>query len=614
MRINIGPKSLLDKTPVSIELRGDPFILHIINDKPILFSSICPHQHNVVNEFHETFWKCPSHDWTFEPKTGRSINAPQECLTKYSVDENDDFLFADLPAKINNKIKKLSGIKIAPKVTVVGNAALLIEWNSFNLLCDPWIEGPAAHGSWVTYPPSNLRVKDLPKIDAILISHEHTDHLHELTLSKFDKKIPVYVPDVDNKRLSNRLSKLGFKNIFSLHSEEPYEINQEIQITSFNSGSVWSDNIFYIQLGSFSILNVNDAGFNWAIKNAIDSVDMLCIQFSPGSGFPATWKHLEQNSKLEIMTSRNEGMLRMIKQIKEIMNPKFILPFANFNSLYLSEHQKYVKMQPKNTPTDVVNLFKDDSTVRVIDIYPGESWDGKNDHFSLQTKRNEFFNSDHMNSYLTDPMRYSENECYIPKIFDLKFDDIKNYFEGFNDSSLTKSIGMYSLRFIAEDHQKKIDCIIQFNDGKVICLETDDNKKFHMSMWCPGGIVQEIIKNDFSWDGVQAGYWAEYNRDPDVYNIALWQLFHAPWQARKNYLSEQNDIEKFSFDKKTAIADIIERGDKRTIQILEKFGLYCAGCEASIGENIEDGCLIHGLTQSQTNDLIKELKILQKNQ
>ena len=68
MRISIGPKSLLDKTPISIEIRGDPFILHSNNDEPMRYSAICPHQHNVVSEFGETVWRCPSHDWTFEPK------------------------------------------------------------------------------------------------------------------------------------------------------------------------------------------------------------------------------------------------------------------------------------------------------------------------------------------------------------------------------------------------------------------------------------------------------------------------------------------------------------------------------------------------------------------
>ena len=89
---------------------------------PVLFSAICPHQHNIVSEFHDTVWKCPSHDWTFEPNTGRSINAPQECLTKFLVEEINESLFVTFPDKIKTKIKQIPGPKIPPKISVVGNA------------------------------------------------------------------------------------------------------------------------------------------------------------------------------------------------------------------------------------------------------------------------------------------------------------------------------------------------------------------------------------------------------------------------------------------------------------------------------------------------------------
>ena len=612
MKINIGPKSLLEKTPSSLEINGDPYILHQTDGVPILYSAICPHQHNIVNEFHKEFWKCPSHDWTFEPKTGKSINAPQECLSKFFVEEIDNSLFVTFPDKSKKIINQLSGDKIAPKITVVGNAALLIEWSSLNLLFDPWIEGPATHGSWIIYPPSDVKVEDLPKIDGIFISHEHSDHLHEFSLSKFDKNTPIFVPDVDNNRLAFRLKKLGFTNITSLHSGNPHLITDEVQITSFNSGSVWSDNIFYLQLGNFSILNVNDAGFNWALKNLIETVDLLCIQFSPASGFPATWNHLDEDSKLEIMNSRNQGMLRMIKQINDIIQPTYILPFANFNSLYLPEHKKYLELQPKNTPHDVTTMFENED-VEILELLPGERWNGKSKSFTTNPNRKSFYTNDYMLNYLSNSKIYIENEKFIPKDFSLELIDIQKYFELFKNSKISEDIGDYAIRLIVEQENKKIDCLIEFNQGKVRCSKYEDGKKFHMKMWCPGGIVQYVIQNDLSWDEVQSGYWANYDRNPDIYNIALWKLFHAPWQARPDYMNNYENQSTNVLDEKSAIADIIENGDKKTIETLEKFGLYCAGCEASIGETIEEGCSIHGLNDSETSELIKELKSLEKN-
>ena len=62
-----------------------------------------------------------------------------------------------------------------------------------------------------------------------------------------------------------------------------------------------------------------------------------------------------------------------------------------------------------------------------------------------------------------------------------------------------------------------------------------------------------------------------------------------------------------------SIADIIEKYGNPVLRILEKFGLYSAGCEASMGEKIIDGCRLHGLSSKQTEDLIYEINHIIKN-
>lgn len=611
MKINLGSKTILAKVPKLLYIHDKPYILNKDSiGNPILFSALCPHQHNVVDDLNTDVLHCPSHDWTFDPHTGQSINTPQSCLEKFHISIEDDFIIAELPSELQKTKEKISGEQIIPKITVVGSSALLIEWNSFNLLCDPWIEGTAAHGSWINYPPSGIKINDLPKIDAILISHEHTDHLHEYSLSKFDKDIPIYVSDFGYKRLSKVLKKLGFNNITSLQSGIPKNLTDKIQITNFVAESVWYDSIFYIKLDNFTILNVNDAGFNWSIRNYIDSVDMLCIQFSPASGFPSTWNHLDDEKKLQLMKTRNLGMLKAIKQINNLTKPKYILPFANFNSLYLPEHVKYLKFQPKNTPKDVVDFFKDDD-VQVLEIYPGESWNGGDVILNKQKNHDKFYNKDFQFNYLTSSKLFEENKKFTPDKFDLSFKDIKEYFESFSNSQITKGIGKYNLQIKTNDSQ--IDVIVKFDNGLVSCQKNDNSGIVNMSIKCPGVILQEVIKNDFSWDGLQAGYWAENNRDSDTYNLSLWRFFHAPWRARINYAENNNSL-LTSIDDKTTIADIIETGGSSASQIFEKFGLFCTGCEGSLGENIEDGCKLHGLTKEQTNTLIDELsqKFLKK--
>ena len=602
MKTKIGNTSLLENLPMKVTIDDDPYILSQTDNEIILFSAICPHLHNVVSELEADCWKCPSHEWIFDPKSGCSINTPNESLTKFSVLIEDGVLFADIPEKMKQNIKNFSGEKILPKITLVGNAAILVQWESYNFLFDPWIEGPAVFGSWITYPPSNIRVDDLPKIHGIFISHEHSDHFHEFTLKKFDKHIPIFVPDFDNRRLEFRLKKLGFLNITSLKSGIGFQLSDKVRITSFSSGSVWNDSIFFMQLGNFSILNINDAGFNWSLKTIIKDIDLLCIQFSPASGYPATWNHISEKSKLDLMHKRNDGMLHMIKGLVQILNPKFVLPFANFNQLYLPEHRKFVEIQPRNSPQSVVDTLEE-FDVNVLNIIPGESWDGKNNSF--QRTGNMYQNTNLLETIIEDKELIDKNKKFVPKDFDLTFNDVKNYFEDFHDSEISKEIGDYDFILEIVNGHEIIHSVIKFSNGKISCENTNSSSKnTYMYMKCPGPIVQEIIKNDLSWDEIQSGYWCENDRNPEVYNIGLWKLLHAPWRARLSFQKSKS----IQISDKTSIADIIENGNKETIKILEKFGLYCAGCEASIGENLKDGCSIHGLTDDETHKLISEIK------
>jgi CMP-N-acetylneuraminate monooxygenase len=603
LKILVGSKSLLDNTPNLLDIEGNPYILtKDLHKTPILYSAICPHQHNVVKELNENIWRCPSHGWTFDPLSGCSVNAPQQSLQSFPIIIEGDSVYADLPEK-NKPIFSISGEKIAPRVSVVGSAALLIEWNGFKILTDPWIEGTAVFGSWANYPPSGITVNDLQDVDMIWISHEHSDHFNEYSLSLFRKDIPVFVPDFDNNRLAKLIAKLGFTKIHSMKTDKIFSITNDISAICFKSGSVWNDNILLLRLGNFTILNVNDAGFNWRIKDIIGKIDLICIQFSPASGYPMTWDHLDNDKKLQLMKERNLGMLKMIKQITEFCQADYVLPFANFNELCYPEHAKYVAFQPKNRPSDVKEYLKN-TNITVLDLLPGESWDGKTGTFSRKLDREKFYEKETKNEYLKKV--YEKEKKSIPTEFNITHDDLKNYFESLSNGNITKEVGNYTVSITIKNEERQLHALISFNDGKITYSSADDPIKAEMQMICPGGIVQKIIKNDLSWDEISSGYWSRFSREPDLYNVAFWKLLHAPWRARQEYANESKS--SFQFINTVSIADVIEHGGFEVSKIFEKYSLPCAGCEISIGETVEDGCRLHGFSKEKTNELLTELK------
>ena len=609
MKYHLGDTKILENLPKSITVLGDPYILQQVSEKKyVLFSAICPHMHNVVSHITKKVWRCPSHDWTYDPKNGNCINVSGESLSEKNLIIENGEVYVNIYKNKNKPIQKSNGKKIPPKITLVGSAALLIEWEGFNILTDPWIKGLCMLDSWVNYPPSKIKVDELPKIDAIWISHEHSDHFHEPTLSKFDKETPVYVPNFLDGRLGKKLRSVGFTNVTSMIPKKIYNLTSKIKAISFEPGTIYYDSIMYLQLGNFSILNVNDAGFNWSIKDYIHDVDMVCQQFSPATSYPSTWTHIDKKARMQLYQTRNQGYLRYLKQIATTCGAKYLLPFANFVELFNPEHLKYVKETSKNRPADVKNFFAD-SSLEIIDILPGESWDGKNGKFVRRKDRKKIYQKNNIFSYIKK-IQKTNFEGTIPTSFNLSHNEIKRYFESFSDSQLSKKVGAYTVLLKLKTDFKDMSGLIKFEGGKVTYQATETPKQANLTMICPGKMVQKIIREDLYWDEIISGYWCTFSRNPDIYNPHFEKVLHVPWKARQNNLI-QNGSTRIKLT--SSIADIIEKGDENIIKIFEKYGLFCAGCEFSTGETVEDGCRQHGIDSNSTKKLILELQNTIKN-
>jgi CMP-N-acetylneuraminate monooxygenase len=610
MLIKIGDMSDLSDTSKIIEIKKRPYIL-TKNDKgePFLYNAICPHFQGTVDQLNDEKWSCPQHGWTFNPNNGKSINSPPAYLQSYPVLVKMGKLFADLPT--NNNILQSdtvhsksprSEIK-GPKISLISNACMLIEWRGTNLLTDPWIEGPAIFGSWIQYPPNEIKVSELPKIDAIWISHEHSDHLHLPSLAKFDKNIPVYLPKIENNRLAKIVKKLEFKDVISMPSFEPFNITKTIESVSFKSGSMWNDNILFLRTGEFKILNFNDAGNNLNIKKITDKADLICSVFSASaSDYPTNWTHIDEITKNRLMEDRNAGMLKMLKSMVDSFQAKYFLPIASFHSLYHPDHLKHEKIKKKKSLLDVLNFFEGDD-VEVLDLFPGESWNGENKKINRRSNRNKFFDDSFHYNYLKKAFARDKDKGFIPSKFDITHKELRNYFLSFNKNETIKYIGDMRLSFTAYNEKKKLHALIHFKNGNVTYNEINHPVESDLMMSCPGGIVQTIIQNNLSWD--EALYWCTFRRDPDVYNLAFWRVLHAPWRFRLG------KTQKGFFSKKlsnVSIATLIEKGGSGIVQILENYGLYCSGCPPSIGENLQDGCSSHGIPEDKMNELVEDIQ------
>lgn len=101
-------------------------------------------------------------------------------------------------------------------LTWIGHASFLIQWNDLNVLVDP------NFANWLfllkRLKRAGLRLRDLPPIDLVLLTHAHFDHFHRPTL----RKLPAPKIGVMPWGVGDLAQNLGFTRVVELQHWESF--------------------------------------------------------------------------------------------------------------------------------------------------------------------------------------------------------------------------------------------------------------------------------------------------------------------------------------------------------------------------------------------------------
>jgi L-ascorbate metabolism protein UlaG (beta-lactamase superfamily) len=94
---------------------------------------------------------------------------------------------------VENDGKKLRENKSALSLTWIGHATVLVQAGGLSMLTDPHF-GDDTGGLFQRFAPPGVKLRDLPPIDLVVISHNHRDHLDEESVRALGPEVQYVVP------------------------------------------------------------------------------------------------------------------------------------------------------------------------------------------------------------------------------------------------------------------------------------------------------------------------------------------------------------------------------------------------------------------------------------
>ena len=128
----------------------------------------------------------------------------------------------------------------------IGHATVLLRVNGATILTDPVLSNRIGVGlGLMTGGPQRLvapalTIPELPRIDLILISHAHFDHLDRPTLARLPKRTPV----ITAHQTRDLVLDLGFRQVTELHWGEHADLANGLRVTA-REVAHWGARTFY---------------------------------------------------------------------------------------------------------------------------------------------------------------------------------------------------------------------------------------------------------------------------------------------------------------------------------------------------------------------------------
>ena len=432
------------------------------------------------------------------------------------------------------------------KITHYSNSFVGVKENQTSLLCDPWI-GYGSENGWLSFPIYTNGLKLIEKIKPthVYISHLHCDHFDKKILKNLNKKkIKIIIKNFKNKRLKDKITKLGFKNIIECNEWKKYKISKDIsiaiipQITSNSSNA--DDAINYdldtsivVQSNISKKIFYNNVDNPLSIKDLVkvrkfikkefkNKIDLCCTPTGAAGEYPQCFTNINRIAEKEkVVNSHLENLSKQLKALEV----KDFFPAGGIYTIYGKFHSlNNLIAQPEEH--QVENLCKK-LNINYFNILGGNNLSLKNGNW-LKGKKNKIQINKEAIIKKTKNTKYFYEKNYF-QFNEKKLDDYfssskKNYFRIMKNFKVKSSwkIDFYIYKNLTLNANQKINkkkskllkkYYLSFNKKK--------SKFSHLKCFLDFSLFEGLLTKKYTWNPALSGSVIIFERKPNIFDPNL---------------------------------------------------------------------------------------------
>jgi len=194
------------------------------------------------------------------------------------------------------KIKNPEKDKI--QVTWIGHSSFLVQVGGLNILTDPQFSKRASPFQWigpVRYVDPALKLSNLPKIDFVVISHDHYDHLDFGTVKSLGNTPTYVVPTGIGAWLKKKLSitnviEKGWWESGESHGAKFTAVpvrHFSGRVPFYFNTTLWTG--WVIEINKKKIFFAGDTGYTHHFKEIYDKFGAIDLAFIPIGAYHPRW-------------------------------------------------------------------------------------------------------------------------------------------------------------------------------------------------------------------------------------------------------------------------------------------------------------------------------------